>query len=76
VPSGSHRRGWTVTTGKQRLVVKDAPRKVGRDSVRVDYLLTVVPNANGVALGADKDSTRRRALLRREDGNWIVVSWR
>jgi hypothetical protein len=76
LPSGSRRRGWTVTTGRQRLVVKDAPRDVGRDSVRVDYLLTVAPNENGVALRADSDSTRHQALIRREDGKWVVLSWR
>ena len=75
VPSGSLRRGWRVTTGHQRVVVKDAPKKVGRDSVLVDYVITVSPNENGVALQADKDSVQRRALFLREEGKWVVASW-
>ena len=76
LPSGARRRGWSVTIGRQRVVVKDAPRAVGQDSVAVTYLLTVAPNANGVALGVDKDSVRQRALLGRDDGKWVVLSWR
>ncbi|MDB4890042.1 MAG: hypothetical protein JWL61_1897 [Gemmatimonadetes bacterium] len=75
VPSGSMRRGWRVTTGHQRVVVKDAPKKVGRDSVMVNYLLTVSPNQNGVALQADRDSVQRSALFLREEGKWVVASW-
>jgi hypothetical protein len=75
VPSGSRRRGWRVPTGHHRVVVNDPPRDVGRDSVMVDYLLTVAPNANGVALQADKDSVRLRALFLREEGKWVVASW-
>jgi len=76
VPSGSRRRGWRVETGRQRVVVNDPPRDVGRDSVEVDYVLTVDPNENGVALQSDKDSVRQRALLLREEGKWIVAFWR
>ncbi|MEO5814022.1 MAG: hypothetical protein ABIT20_01960 [Gemmatimonadaceae bacterium] len=75
VSSGSRRRGWRVETGHQRVVVKDPPRDVGRDSVAVDYLLTVAPNENGVALQADRDSVRLRALFLREEGKWVVASW-
>jgi len=75
VPSGSRRRGWRVPTGHSRLVVNEPPRKVGHDSVIVDYLLTVAPNENGVALQADKDSIQRRALFLREEGKWVVASW-
>lgn len=71
-PSGMPRRGWDVQAGRQRVVVHDKPQSVGRDSVQVDYLLAVAPNANGVALQADRDSTRHRALLMREDGRWRV----
>jgi hypothetical protein len=76
LPSGSRRRGWRVPAGRQRVVVKDAPRDIGRDSVMVDYLLTVAPNENGVALGAGKDSVRQQALLLREEGKWIVAKWK
>ena len=41
LPSGSRRRGWAVPAGHQRLVVKDAPRDVGNDSVIVRYVLTI-----------------------------------
>ncbi len=75
VPSGSLRRGWRVVTGHQRVVVKVAPTKIGRDSVLVDYVLTVSPNENGVALQADRDSVQRRALFLREEGKWVVASW-
>ncbi|MEO8333487.1 MAG: hypothetical protein ABI664_00845 [bacterium] len=75
VPSGSRRRGWRVETGRQRVVVNDPPRDIGRDSVMVDYVLTVAPNENGVALQADRDSVRLRALFLREEGKWIVASW-
>lgn len=72
LPSGTLRRGWDVRAGRQRVVVHDAPQSVGKDSVRVDYLLTVAPNENGVALQADRDSTRHQALLTHEDGRWRV----
>lgn len=76
LPSGLQRRGWRVPAGRQRVVVKEAPRQIGRDSVMVDYLLTIAPNANGIALGANRDSVRQQALFAREDGKWVVVSWR
>lgn len=76
LPTGTRRRGWTVPAGRQRVIVKAAPRDAGKDSVVVDYVLTVAPNENGVALGADRDSTKLQALLRREDGKWVVISWR
>ncbi len=76
--TGARRRGWDVPAGRQHLVVRDAPKKVGNDSVAVNYLVTVKPNVNGVGIGADRDTTRRRALLRREDGTWTLLDddWR
>lgn len=71
--SGHARRGWDVPAGRSRVVVHDQPESVGRDSVQVNYLLTVSPNANGVALRADHDSTRHRALLTRKEGRWRVL---
>ena len=78
LPSGDWRRGWDVPAGRRRLVVRDAPFTVGKDSVVVNYLLTVAPNANGVALGADQDTTRHRALLLKMDGRWRTahLDWR
>ena len=70
LPSGDRRKGWDVTAGSPRLVVRSSAKRLGTDSATVEYLLTVVPNPNGIALGADQDTTRRRALLVRADGEW------
>lgn len=75
LPSGSRRRGWRVEAGRQRVVVTEPPRGTGRDSLIVNYILAVEPNENGVALQADKDSVKLRALLLREEGKWVVASW-
>ncbi len=73
MPTGAARRGWDVSAGRQKLVVAAKPQRVGKDSVMVNYALTVAPNVNGTALGADKDSSHHRALLRKEDGSWRVL---
>lgn len=73
LPFGDPRLGWDVPAGKQQLVVRQGGKKIGTDSVAVDYLLTVQANANGIGLGADKDTTRHQALLVRADGEWRVV---
>ena len=72
IPSGGLRRGWDVAVGSQRVAMLRKPR-VGGDSARVDYLLTVRPNPDGVALGADRDSVIRTALLMRVDGRWVIA---
>ncbi|MDQ2664847.1 MAG: hypothetical protein M3Z05_02450 [Gemmatimonadota bacterium] len=69
-PTGDRRVGWDVAAGTRQLVVRSGAKRIGADSAVVDYLLTVVPNPNGSALGADQDTTRRRALLLRTDGEW------
>ena len=74
MPVGEPRHGWDVPAGHRRLVIRNAARKVGKDSMAVDFLLTVKPNANGVALGADRDSIPHRALLVRQDGRWRAVN--
>ncbi|CAN5401183.1 hypothetical protein BH09GEM1_BH09GEM1_34610 [soil metagenome] len=73
LPFGDPRLGWDVPAGKQRLVVREDGKKIGKDSASVDYLITVQANANGIGLGADKDTTRHQALLVRADGEWRVV---
>ena len=73
LPSGDPRLGWDVPAGTRRLVVRDGARSVGKDSATVEYILAVQPNANGVGLGADQDTTRRRALLVKEGGEWRAV---
>lgn len=73
LPTGDARIGWDVPAGTQRLVVRNGARRLGSDSATVDYLLTLRPNANGVGLGSDQDTTRRRALLVKADGEWRAV---
>jgi hypothetical protein len=78
LPTGEPRLGWDVVVGRQRLVVRMASRLIGKDSASAAYLSTVAPNANGIALGADKDSVPRRALLVRQSGEWRAaqLDWR
>jgi len=73
LPTGDARLGWDVPAGTRRLVVRQGAHTVGKDSATVDYFLAVQPNANGVGLGADQDTTRRRALLVRSGGEWRAV---
>ena len=73
LPTGDARLGWDVPAGIRRLVVREGARRVGTDSATVDYLLAVQPNANGVGLGSDQDTTRHRALLVKESGEWRAV---
>jgi hypothetical protein len=75
-PTRSLRRGWRVPVGTRRLAVVAAPKAKGGDSATVEYVATVAPNANGVAVGADRDSTFAIAELRRVDGRWRVVNTR
>ena len=70
MPTGDRRTGWDVPAGLRRLVVRNGAKRMNADSATVEYLLTVVPNPSGTALGADQDTTRRRALLVRTDGEW------
>ena len=72
-PMGHFRRGWSVNAGRHKLDVAEKPILVGKDSALAEYLITVVPNASGVALDAAKDTSRHRALLRKEEGRWRVV---
>lgn len=76
LPSGKRRQGWDAPAGRQRIAVERAPRLIGADSAEVDYVLTVAPNANGVALGANLDAIRRRAVLGKVEGRWRVVRLR
>jgi hypothetical protein len=73
LPTGDPRLGWDVPAGTRRLVVRKGARTIGKDSATVDYLVSVQPNANGVGLGADQDTTRRRALLVKSGGEWRAV---
>lgn len=75
-PTHSLRRGWRVPVGTRRLVIAAAPRSTEADVASVDYVATVAPNANGAAVGADRDSTYAVAELRKHDGQWHVVATR
>jgi hypothetical protein len=72
-PAGEARRGWTVPVGRRRLAVIASPKALGPDSASVEYLATLAANANGAALGANRDTTRSIARLRRVDGRWRAV---
>lgn len=78
IPSGGRRRGWDVPAGRPKISVVDAPRRVGTDSAVAEYLVTLAANANGVALGGERDTTRYRALLLRDGRRWRVLNarWR
>lgn len=73
-PTGRLRRGWRIPVGKNTLVVVVSPQSTARDVAMVDYVATVAPNENGVAIGANRDSAHSVAVLQRVDGRWHVAS--
>lgn len=75
-PVLGRRRGWRVPIGTRRLGVLASSRGTDRDAATVAYVATVAANANGVAVGADRDSVFGIADLRRSDGRWRVVATR
>ena len=75
-PVLGRRRGWRVPIGTRRLGVLASTRGTDRDAATVAYVATVAANANGVAVGADRDSVFGIADLRRSDGRWRVVATR
>jgi hypothetical protein len=75
-PTHGMRRGWRVPVGTRHLVIASPPKATAADAATVDYVATVNPNANGVAVGADHDSTFAVAELRKRDGHWAVVTTR
>jgi hypothetical protein len=75
-PTRALRRGWRVPVGVRRLAVTAPPKAAGTDSATVEYVATIAPNANGVAVGADRDTTYAVAVLRKHDGQWRVVGTR
>ena len=76
LPTGQRRRGWDAPAGKRRLAIEGAPRHLGGDSAEVRYLLTIAPNASGLALGANGDSVHRQAMFRKVEGRWQVLRMR
>ena len=75
-PTGQPRRGWTTIVGRRAFVVNTSPRRDGDDAALAEYLVVVTPNAEGAAVGADKDTARWMARLVRADGRWRVASAR
>ena len=76
-PTRALRRGWRVPVGTRRLSVIEAPKSAKAGEATVDYVSTIAPNPNGVAVGADRDTTFGVAELRqRDDGRWAVVATR
>ena len=76
LPTRSLRRGWRVPVGTRRFEVTDAPKASHRDSATAEFVVTVAPNANGVAIGANRDSTFGEARLLRHDRRWRVLDTR
>ena len=60
-------------TGLCRLM---APRRVGGDTARAEFIVTVAPNENGIGTGAAADTGRYQAELVRSDGRWRLVGTR
>jgi hypothetical protein len=75
-PTHRLRRGWRVPVGTRRLEIVGAPKASHRDSATAEYVVTVAANANGAAVGADRDSTFAEARLVRRDGQWRVLATR
>jgi hypothetical protein len=75
-PTHALRRGWRVPVGTRRLAVTASPKLVQKDEATVDYVATIAPNGNGVAVGADRDTTFGVAELRQRDGRWSVSATR
>lgn len=74
-PTGALRRGWLVNLGSRHLSVLRT-HSAGEDSATADYAWTIATNADGMALGAARDTTRFVATLRRRDGSWRMLSAR
>ena len=74
MPSRTVRRGWRVPIGTRRLTVVGSPKASQPDVATVEYVATIAANVNGVAIGAQRDSTFAVAELRRIDGRWHVVN--
>ena len=53
-----------------------APKAAGTDQATADYVVTIAPNANGVAVGADRESTFAVAQFRKTDRRWQLVTTR
>jgi hypothetical protein len=75
-PTHALRRGWRVPVGTRHLAVRDVAKVVRSGEATVDYVATIAPNTNGVAVGADRDTTYGVAELRERDGRWEVVATR
>lgn len=75
-PTGQPRRAWIVFVGRQQLLVPSAPSGKGADSATAAYAVTVAPNTDGVAVGADRDTAWFVAQLRKVDGGWRAISSR
>lgn len=75
-PTRTLRRGWRVPVGTRDLSIVGSPKSIHRDTATVEYVVTVATNANGAAVGADRDSSFAVARLLRRDGRWRVLTTR
>lgn len=71
-PTGALRRGWRVPVGTRKLAVVASPTSSARDIATAEYVTTIASNANGTAMGADRDSVFGTVFMRRVDGRWLV----
>jgi hypothetical protein len=72
-PAGHRRRGWTIPVGHEQVRVVARPVLTGKDTAVASFVVTVAVNANGMAIGADRDSLHREATLVRAGDEWRVV---
>lgn len=73
-PTGTTRRGWSVVVGHPVITMPESPRRIAPDTASATYLVTLAPNADGVATGADRDTARFVARLVMKDGSWRMTS--
>ena len=71
-PTGALRRGWRVPVGTRRLGIVGSPTNSARDVATAEYVITIASNANGAAMGVNRDSMFASASMRRVDGRWRV----
>lgn len=75
-PVIGRRHGWRVPVGTRRLAIVGTPMAAGKDRATAAYVATIAANANGVAVGADRESTFAVAEFQKRDGRWLLGATR
>lgn len=73
-PTGQPRRGWTMLVGRRTVLVPKSPTSTGQGTAAAPYVVALAPNANGVALGANRDTSHFVAQLSKVGGVWTMTS--